>query len=107
MAKKAKKKKKLRFAKTLCCSTSHMTQMDSCMLSECPHLCVTEYPEGFYITLDAEDLSDDEFGRDLVRYGLSENLTTILQDAVREHDCEFVKFDRDEPPYECYTTYEW
>ena len=98
---------KLEFAKMLVCSTAHMSLADSCCLSDCPHLSVVEYPEGFYITLDKEDLSDDDFVQDLVEYGLSEDLVSILRAAVRELSCSYIKFDCSGPTYKRYKTHEW
>ena len=94
------------FAKILSCSTLHMSYNDSCKLSECPHLVVVEYPEGFFVHLDETQISDQEFCDGLIEWGLSRELVKTLQDAVR-WKCGFIRFDADAPTCKWWPCFDW
>ena len=85
-------------------STKHMTEADSKVISQVPQLIVTEYPEGFWVTVP--DFRADLWIYEELKKQVSETLLSVLL-AAAAANLPYVCFDRDAPVYERFSQHDW
>jgi len=94
---------KLELARVWIVSTKHISHDDANRLSSIPDITVTEYPEGFWVTVPPADDFDLKL---LSARGLSDAFGHALSVAI-DHRVEYLKIDADGPIYEFLAQFHW